>query len=131
MFSLQFCIPHRSSLTAHVAANCSTDINAHSSIPWIRELQKLTAVKLVKKCPAIYELQIFVTVFTGASTIHYTDDSSPHPYPTSLRSILILFSHPSFVFEVVCFLQAFLAQNLVRIFNLFHVYYTPHTSHTP
>jgi hypothetical protein len=35
------------------------------------------------------------------------------------------------VFEVVCFLQAFLAQNLVRIFNLFHVYYTPHTSHTP
>ena len=64
--------------------------------PWNRVLlEKLTYFLLVKKFPVFYGNRRFITAFTRAATCHFPepDQSSPHPHPTSRRSILILSSH--------------------------------------
>jgi hypothetical protein len=47
--------------------------------PWSEVIEKLTVTQLVKKFPAIYETQSFISVFTRAAG-HYPDpdESSPH-----------------------------------------------------
>ena len=66
-------------------------------IPWCRVLlEKLTGLQLVKKFPAFYGTQGFITSLTS---LHHTSLSwvspiqSIHPHPTSWRSILILSTH--------------------------------------
>ena len=65
--------------------------------PWCRVLlEKLTGLLLVKKFPAFYGTQSFITSLTSvrqlslscASPIQFT-----YPHPTSWRSILILSTH--------------------------------------
>jgi len=69
----------------------------HSLTPWSRFfLEKLTDFKLVKKLPAFYGTQKFITAFTSARQLSLSWDSSINfitPDPTSWRSILILSCH--------------------------------------
>ena len=64
--------------------------------PWNRVLEKLTSSHLVKKFPAFYGTQRFITAFTRAHHLHLSwarSIQSMPPHPTSGRSILILSSH--------------------------------------
>ena len=59
-------------------------------------LQKLTGSQLVKKFPAFYGTQRFITAFTSARHLSLSWANSIQsipPHPTSWRSILILSSH--------------------------------------
>ena len=66
-------------------------------IPWSRVLlEKLTGLQLVKKFPAFYGTQKFITPLTSARHLSLSWASSiqsTHPHPTSRISILILSSH--------------------------------------
>jgi hypothetical protein len=65
--------------------------------PWSRVLlEKLTGLQLVKKFPAFYGTQRFITALTSARHLSLSWASSiqsTHPHPTSRRSFLILSSH--------------------------------------
>ena len=65
--------------------------------PWCRVLlEKLAGLQLVKKFPAFYETQRFITAFTSfrhPSLSWASPFQSTYPQPTSCRSILILFTH--------------------------------------
>jgi len=65
--------------------------------PWTRVLaEKLTVSQLVKKFPAFYGTQMFITVLTSArhlSLPSVRSIQSISSHPTSRRSILILPSH--------------------------------------
>jgi len=65
--------------------------------PWSRvHLEKLTGSQLVKKFPAFYGTQRFITAVTSAHHLSLSLASliqSIPPHPTSWRSILILSSH--------------------------------------
>ena len=65
--------------------------------PWSRVLlEKLASLQLVKKFPAFYETQRFLTAHTSARHLSLSWASpiqSSYPNPTSWRSILILSSH--------------------------------------
>jgi len=65
--------------------------------PWSRVLpEKLAGSQLVKKFPSLYGTQNFITAFTSARHLSLpwaSSIQSVSPYPTSLRSILILSSH--------------------------------------
>jgi hypothetical protein len=65
--------------------------------PWCRVLLgKLTGLQLVKKFPAFYGTQRFITALTSARQLSLSWASfiqSTHLHPTSRRSILILSSH--------------------------------------
>jgi len=65
--------------------------------PWSRSLlEKLTGFQLVKKFPAFYATQRFITTFTSAHHLSLSWASfiqSIPPHPTTWRSILILSSH--------------------------------------
>ena len=69
----------------------------HLLTPWSRVLlEKLTGLQLVKKFPAFYGTQRFITALTSArhpSLSWGSSIQSTHPHPTSRRSILILSSH--------------------------------------
>jgi len=64
---------------------------------WSRVLlEKLIGLQLVKKFPAFYGTQRFITALTSARHLSLSWASSiqsTHPHPTSQRSILILSSH--------------------------------------
>ena len=64
--------------------------------PWSKVLlQKLTGFGLVKKFPAFYGTQKFITAFTSARQLSLSwasSNQSLHPHSTSWRSILILSS---------------------------------------
>jgi len=66
--------------------------------PWNRVLlEKITSFQLVKKFPALYETQMFITAFTSACRLSLSWASSIQsipPQPTTWRSILILLSTP-------------------------------------
>ena len=65
--------------------------------PWCRVLlEKLTGLQLVKKFPAFYGTQRFITALTSVHHPSLSWDSpiqSTYPHPTSWRSILILSTH--------------------------------------
>jgi hypothetical protein len=65
--------------------------------PWSRALlEKLTSFQLVKKFPAFYGTQKFITVVTSSCHMSHSWSSSIqsiHPHFTSWRSILILSPH--------------------------------------
>ena len=72
---------------------------AHSLTPWSSVLEDLTAHQLVKKFPAFYATQRFITAFTSARHLSLSwprSIQSIHPHPTSWRPILILSSHLRF-----------------------------------
>jgi len=64
---------------------------------WSRVLlEKLIGLQLVKKFPAFYGTQRFITALTSARHLSLSWASSiqsTHPHPTSRRSVLILSSH--------------------------------------
>jgi hypothetical protein len=72
--------------------------------PWSRVLlEKLTGLQLVKKFPALYETQRFITVLTSARHLSLSWASSIQsitPNSTSWRSILILSSHKSLHLQI-------------------------------
>ena len=65
--------------------------------PWCRVLlEKLTGVKPVKKFPAFHGTRRFIATLTSVRHLSLSWASpiqSIYPYPTSWRSILILFTH--------------------------------------
>ena len=65
--------------------------------PWSRVIfEKLTGFQLVKKFPAFYVTQRFITAFRSARHLFLSCASSIQsilPHPNSWRSILILYSH--------------------------------------
>ena len=65
--------------------------------PWSRVLlKKLTGLQLVKKFPAFYGTQKFITALTSVRHLSLSWASpiqSTYPHPTSWRSILILPTH--------------------------------------
>ena len=65
--------------------------------PWCRILlEKLTGLQLVKKFPAFHGTRRFITALTSVRQLSLSWASpiqSIYPYPTSLRSILILSTH--------------------------------------
>ena len=65
--------------------------------PWCRVLlEKLTGLQLVKKYPAFYGTQRFITAFTSVRQLSLSCVSpiqSTYPHTTSWRSILILSTH--------------------------------------
>ena len=72
-------------LTNHILTPCSRVL-----------LEKLTGFQLVKKFPAFYGTQRFITAFTSARHLSLswaTSIQSIPPHPTSWRSTLILSSH--------------------------------------
>jgi hypothetical protein len=64
---------------------------------WSRVLiEKLSGFQLLKKVPAFYEIQRFITTFTRARRLSLswaTSIQSITPHPTCWRSILLLTSH--------------------------------------
>jgi hypothetical protein len=66
-------------------------------IPWCRVLlEKLTLLQLVKKFPAFYGTQRFITALTSVRHLSLSWASpiqSTYPHPTSWRSIPILYTH--------------------------------------
>ena len=70
---------------------------AYLLTPWSRVLlEKLTGLQLVKKFPAFYGTQRFITALTSARHLPLSWASSiqsTHPHSISRRSILILSSH--------------------------------------
>jgi hypothetical protein len=76
---------------SHILPNVAPKINELT--PWRRVLfEKPTVTQLVKKFPAFYGTWRFITVFTTARHWSLSWDKCVHPI--SLRSILILSSHP-------------------------------------
>ena len=65
--------------------------------PWCKVLlEKLTGLQLVKKFPAFYGTQRFITALTSVRQLSLSWASpvqSTYPHPTSWRSILILSTH--------------------------------------
>ena len=65
--------------------------------PWCRVLlEKLTGLQLVKKLPAFHGTRRFITALTSVRHLSLSRTSpiqSIYPYPTSWRSILILYTH--------------------------------------
>ena len=65
--------------------------------PWCRVLlEKLTGLQLVNKSPAFHRTRKFITALTSVRHLFLSWASpiqSIYPHPTSLRSILILFTH--------------------------------------
>ena len=65
--------------------------------PWCRVLfEKLTGLQLVKKLPAFYGTQRFITALKSARHLSLSwanPIQSTYPHPTSWRSILILSTH--------------------------------------
>jgi hypothetical protein len=72
-------------------------VHSHSLTPWSRVLlEKLTDSQLVKKFPTSYGTRRFITAFISAHhlSLPWTSSIWSMPsYPTSWRSILILYSH--------------------------------------
>jgi hypothetical protein len=51
-------------------------------IPWSRVLlEKLTGLQLIKKFPAFYRTQRFITTFTSACQLLYPEPAQSSPYP--------------------------------------------------
>ena len=71
--------------------------NGAAFTQWNRDLlKKLTGFQLIKKFPAFYGTQRFITTFTNARHLSLSWASSIQsilPHPTSWRFILILSSH--------------------------------------
>ena len=93
-YILQVC----SSKTVHIrSAQTEDKFTAHSLTPWCRVLlEKLTGLQLVRKFPAFYGTQRFITAFTSfhhPSLSWASPIQSTCPQPTSWRSILILSTH--------------------------------------
>jgi len=84
-------------LLAYLLTNLLTYLLTYLLIPCSRVLlEKLTGSQLVKKFPAFYGTQMFITAFTRARHFSLSWASLFHPippHPTSRRSILILSSH--------------------------------------
>ena len=77
--------------------------------PWCRVLlEKLTGLQLVKKFPAFYGTQRFITALTSVRHLSLSWASpiqSTYPHPTSWRSILILST--ATVFKMCSFYRQF------------------------
>ena len=81
---------------AHFSCSVSSHIHTYLLTPWCRVLEKLTGLQLVKKFPAFYGTQRFITALTSVSHLSLSWASpiqSIYPHPTSWRSILILSTH--------------------------------------
>ena len=73
-----------------------TYLTTHLITPYSTVLKKLNGLQLVKKFPAFYGTQKFITAFTSARHLSLSWSSSIQsipPHHTSWRSILILSSH--------------------------------------
>jgi len=92
------------------------DLITYLLTPWSTVLlAKLTGFQLVKKFPAFCETRRFTTAFTSArhpSLSWASSIQSMPPHPTSLRSILILFSHLRLGLPSGLFLSGFPTKNL-------------------
>ena len=87
---------HRKKKIIKITADERYKLVSDQLTPWSRGLpDKLTGPQVLKKFPAFYETRRFITAFTRVRHLSYPepDRSSPCPHSTSLRSILILFSH--------------------------------------
>ena len=74
----------------------SSYLLTYSLTPWCRVLEKLTGLQLVKKFPAFHGTRRFITALTSVRHLSLSWASpiqSIYPHPTSLRSILILYTH--------------------------------------
>ena len=72
-------------------------VNTYLLTAWCRVLlEKLTGLQLVKKFPAFHGTPRFITALTSVRhlSLSWTNPiQSIYPHPTSLRPILILFTH--------------------------------------
>jgi hypothetical protein len=102
--------------------------------PWSRVLlEKLTGLQLVKKFPAFYGTQRFITALTTARHLSLSWASSiqsTHPHSTSRRSILILSSHLRLSLPSGLLPYGFPHQNPVHTSPLTHTRYMPRPSHS-
>jgi len=77
--------------------DCPRILTSYLLTPWSRVLlEKLTGLQLVKKFPAFYGTQSFITALTSARHLSLSWPSSIQsiiPHPTSWRPILILSSN--------------------------------------
>ena len=79
--------------------------------------EKLTGCPLVKKFPAFYRTQIFITPFTSSRHLSLswaTSIQSTQPHPTSWRSISILSSHLSLSLPCGLFPSSFPTKTLYK-----------------
>jgi len=78
-------------------------IHPYLLTPWCRVLlEKLTGLQLVKKFPAFHGTRKFITTLTSVrhlSLFWASPIQSIYPHPTSWRSILILSTHPPYIYE--------------------------------
>ena len=88
---------------------------------WSRALlEKLTVSQLVKKFPAFYRTRRFITAVTSARHLSLSWASwiqSIPPHRTSWRSILILSSLYTWVFQVVSFPKVSLPKPCIHLFS--------------
>ena len=87
--------------TKHINTLCGQNVellsvNPYLLTPWSRVLEKLTGSAASQGIPRIFGTRRFITVLTSARHLSLSSANSiqsPHPPPTSWRSILILSSH--------------------------------------
>jgi hypothetical protein len=88
---------HASPYWTFICRWISMDFTPYLLTPWNRvSLEKLTGLQLVNKFPWFYGTRRFLTAITSARHVSLSWASpiqSPHPLPTSWRSILTLSSH--------------------------------------
>ena len=116
--------PKRKGVTEQVSTNWyrtdsisgRTAENTYLLTPWSRVLlEKLSGLKLVKKFPAFYGTQKFITTFTNVHHLSLSWVSSIHsipPHPTSWKPILILSYHLRLVFPSGLFPSSFPTETL-------------------
>jgi hypothetical protein len=94
-------------------------------------LEKLTVTQLVKKFPAFYGTRSFITVLTAAGRWFLSWAScsqSKLVHPTSIRSILMLSSHPQTHFSSGLFPAGFAPKFCTHFSSLPSMRHTPPTS---
>ena len=79
---------------AGACKHCSPQASVHHITPWSKVLQKLTGPKPVKKFPAFYRTQKFITTFRrphhlSLSWARSTQSMSPIPYPEIYLNITL------------------------------------------
>ena len=83
--------------TVHLCIFTAVNWFTYLLTPWCRVLlEKLTGLQLVKKFPAFYRTQRFITALTSVRHLSLSwasPNQSTYPHPTSRRSILILSTH--------------------------------------
>ena len=102
--------------------------------PWCRvPLEKLTGLQLVKKFPAFYGTRRFITSFTSARHQSLSWANSIQvmpPQPTSLRSIVMLSSHPRLGLSSGLFPSSFPTKTLYTPLLSHLACYMPRPSHS-